>query len=76
MRVFFLVTSVLAILAFARRWDRLHPLRVSHDAREAAPAAAGSSGGPSGYLDLTLLDRARPRRAAAPPAPAALRRSA
>lgn len=75
MRVFFLVTSVLAILAFARRWDRLHPLRVSHATREAAPAA-GSSGGPSGYLDLTLLDRARPRRAAAPPAPAALRRSA
>jgi len=81
MRILFLVSSVLRILAVARRWDRLHPRRVPHRGEEALAASPSGTRPPtSTYLDLSLLDRARaPRRAPLRPVAAdgvSLRRSA
>ncbi|NLG68292.1 MAG: hypothetical protein GX496_01815 [Firmicutes bacterium] len=65
MRILFLVSSVLLILAVARRWDRLHPLRVAHRHQEARVASPSGGGAPtSTYLDLSILDRARASRRA------------
>lgn len=66
MRILFLIGALFFIIAAARRWDQLHPLRVgARAARASGMAAGGALDGHSSYLDLTLLDRRRPRSQAA-----------
>lgn len=66
MRVLLLLGALYLIIAAARRWDRIHPLRTAVGAAGTPHTAPGGGldGQPS-YLDLTLLDRHRARSRAA-----------
>lgn len=66
MRVLLLLGALYLIIAAARRWDQIHPLRTAAGvAGTRSPSPGGGLDGQTSYLDLTLLERHRARPGAA-----------